>query len=470
MRNSIVCYINHERHEISEDQAFLTLSDYLRYEAGLIGTKVVCAEGDCAACTIVYSRFQTGEFQPYQSMNSCISFMYLLDQCHIITVEGLKKEERLHEAQQKMMDHHGAQCGYCTPGFICSLAFMAEDLKRQSKEQSPQKVKNYLTGNLCRCTGYEPIIKAAMDMNLNRVEPFSEVFDQTKMKADFKTLAGKPVQLEDRGRTVHLPVDYASAAQLKASQVKMTSGATDLGVQYNKGKYIQDQILSLNNIPEAYEIRESDQSLLIGAKVSLSQVEKVCEKHFPEFSGILRIFAAPGIKNVGTLVGNLVNASPIADSIPFLMVNQATIHLQSPRGTRTCGIQSFFKGGYKELDLEHDEIVTAVEIHKSDDQYKLYKVSLRKDLDISAVTFAARFKQQGAQFTDLQLAFGGVGPIVLQTNKTAQSMLVNNLTQAKKELEQEITPISDIRGSKEFRYQVAKNLLQKFHDQTLGAI
>ena len=469
MREHIICYINGKRHQIGADQAFLTVSDYLRYESGLTGTKVVCAEGDCAACTILVSRCVDGDMTPFQSINSCISFMYLLDKCQIITVEGLVQDNELHEAQQKMKECHGSQCGYCTPGFVCSMAFMADDLKANGKDKTEQKIKNYLTGNLCRCTGYEPIIKAGKEMNLNRIKPLNEFYATDEIGRELGDLMSS-VHIKKTPQEAYLPASLDEALDLKHGQMKMTSGATDLGVQYNKGRYTPKEILSLNNIAEAYSIEHTDSTIEIGAKASLSMVEQACGKDFPEFSRMLNIFAAPGIKNNGTLVGNLVNASPIADTIPFLLVNEAKLEIRSKTSTRVVRVNDFFLGGYKELDLKPDELVSKVILNKSQHEYVLYKVSLRRDLDISAVTFGARYQYDKGVFSDLKLAFGGVGPVVIETDKLSSDIVSRGFDFDKnfETLLKEISPMSDIRGSREFRNQIACNLLCKFHDEVLG--
>lgn len=275
MRNEIILYINGERHALHGEQAFMPVGDYLRYIKGLTGTKIVCAEGDCGACTVLQARVSGDSFTSYISVNSCISRMYLLDKCHLITVEGLGKSIDMHPVQEAFVDQHGAQCGYCTPGFICAMAGMANDLKANGKEKTPQKIKNYLTGNLCRCTGYEPIIKAGMELNLNKVENLSILYNDEKILSELKELKGD-VEIKFLDHHIYLPDDLQKAVTFKKENenAKLISGATDLGVVANKGKLILKEILSLNNIDSAYEVKETQDGFEIGAKVSLDLCEK----------------------------------------------------------------------------------------------------------------------------------------------------------------------------------------------------
>jgi xanthine dehydrogenase small subunit len=185
MRSYVLVYINGKRHEISGDQASMNLARFLRYEKSMSGTKIVCSEGDCGACTVLISRHVDKKRNGFHTINSCIAPMYLLDCCHIITVEGIKEKDRLHPVQESMAKNHGAQCGYCTPGFICSMTSLVDDMKKRGLQVTEQKTKNYLTGNLCRCTGYKSIIESAMDVNLEEVTTMDKRYDSDKIDHDF---------------------------------------------------------------------------------------------------------------------------------------------------------------------------------------------------------------------------------------------------------------------------------------------
>lgn len=473
MRKSIIVYINGVRHELDGSHAFDTVANYLRYVKGLTGTKVVCSEGDCGACTVLVSRFDGKKMGATRTINSCISFMYLLDRCHIITVEGLKKLDHLHPVQDAMIKHHGAQCGYCTPGIVCAMASMTEDAALGKIKVDEKKVKNYLTGNLCRCTGYEPIIKAGIETDISEVTTFEKQYEYTDMTEEFMSLDTQDVTVTSKDQEVYLPTSYKAFFENGGlGTQKITSGATDLGVLVNKGKVQLQKIVSLNNIYEAYDIDQNEKEIIIGAKASLTDVEKACENDFPEFSKKLHVFASPQIKNKGTLVGNLVNASPIGDTIPFLRVSGAKVVLTNGQDERELNIDDFFLGGYKELDLKEDEIVSKIIIPKDDYDYKLYKVSIRKDLDISSVSMAIAYKLDGEIFSDFKIGIGGVGPTVMRISSIEKAIIGTNLDQVvfkkvAKLLDTEIKPLSDIRGTSDYRKLLSHNLLLKFCDEVI---
>jgi xanthine dehydrogenase small subunit len=472
MRNSVILFVNGERVELSDENAFMTVAEYLRYKKGLTGTKVVCSEGDCGACTILVSRMQNGKLGTYKAINSCISFMYLLDKSHLITVEGLRKEEQLHPVQKAMVDCHGAQCGYCTPGFICAMASLTEDAKNEKFAITTKRVQNYTTGNLCRCTGYDAIIRAGCQVDLKAVSPLASMYDDSKIEKELGTLKGA-VRISHGQKSIFLPdtVDEA-VKEKKEKSPRLAGGATDLGVVSNKGKLKLTEMMSLNNIPSLYSVEETATHVVVGARASLDELERKTDKIFPEFARNLHIFASPQIKNSGSLVGNLINASPIADTVPFLRVAEAEVVLKSVSGERTVNVNTFIKGGYKELDMRADEIVTHIRIPKSNHQYKLYKISSRKDLDISTVTFAARYTVKNGVLENFSLALGGVGPTVLRMTQIEAQATGQRFNQAlfkrlAVDVKNSIRPLSDVRGSTDFRLVLAHNLMLKFCDEVM---
>ncbi len=461
MRDTILLHLNGQRHEISGAEAFMTLSDFLRYQRGLTGTKVVCAEGDCGACTVLVAH---GD-ERYQSINSCIAFMWQLDRSHVITVEGLKKDGVVHPVQESMVAAHGAQCGYCTPGFICAMAGMTEDARIEGFALEEKRVRNYLTGNLCRCTGYQAIIDAGCKTDMKAVPDLKKLYP---VKTDE---AAGSVHLKHQGLEIYLPSTVAEAVAIfNREKVKIVSGATDLGVLYNKGKWAPEKMMSLAAIAELKNITEEKDALVVGARASLAQLETATVKLFPELSRMLHLFASPQIKNTGTLIGNMMNASPIADTIPFLKVAEAEVVLVGPQGQRSVNVNAFFQPGYKKMDLRTGELVTQVRIPKTADAFRLYKVSKRKDMDISAVTAAIRYRLDKDVFADISIAFGGVGASVLRfpdLEKIARGQKVSPalMRQLGVELDKQITPVSDVRGSDKYRRLLCTNLLMKFGDE-----
>ncbi len=244
MRDFILVYINGERRELKGDDVFLSLSDFLRERAGLSGTKVVCSEGDCGACTVLRASPQQSEFK-FKSINSCITFMYLLDGCHLLTVEGLLENDRPSEIQYQMVENNGSQCGFCTPGFVMALAGLFEEKKKIGEQQ----IKNALTGNLCRCTGYAPIIDAGLSVRPKEVASLVKRYLTNECLADLLEIRKTPVAVELRGVTFFSPVSLKDAVdwKVKNKKAKIMGAGTGLGVLVNKNKWNPTQILFLTH-------------------------------------------------------------------------------------------------------------------------------------------------------------------------------------------------------------------------------
>ncbi len=483
MRDYVLVYINGKRYEIRGEQAFMSLSDYLRYVRSLTGTKVVCAEGDCGACTVLrgvsYSE-QVPESLYYESINSCITFMHLMDCTHLVTVEGLSDNGSLNAIQSAMVEHHGAQCGFCTPGIVCAMTEFVNHQVCQRSEAPPEKlsgeqVRNALTGNLCRCTGYAPILSAGTDIDLNAFVSLQHRYETPDMLADLFAHQQQGIEIKTPDRVFYAPTSFAEAAAFKGSEPesKIFSSATDMGVLINKERANPLKITNLSRVADAHAITEEAGQIQLGARVSLSQLENFCRSRIPEFARLMHIFASPQIKNKGTLVGNIANASPIADTLPFLFVVGAELELTSASGQRRVNINNFYTG-YKQLDLKDDEIISRVfiPIPPREDILRLYKVSNRKDLDISTFTAAVRLRTKVVdgvqQIEKATLAFGGVGPVILRLPDTESFLQGKPLTEktfeeAGQRAQAEITPISDVRASAHYRLEVAKNILRKFY-------
>ncbi|CBW27631.1 putative xanthine dehydrogenase [Halobacteriovorax marinus SJ] len=472
MRDYISIYINGEPRQIKGDHAFMTLSDYLRYERGLVGTKVVCAEGDCGACTVLIGNARSlkdGDFE-YVPVNSCISFMHILDGCHIVTVEGLKNGDELNEVQKSMVDNHGAQCGFCTPGFVCALNAGAEASASSGKKFTEKKVKNALTGNLCRCTGYKSIIEAGLNIDMAKFEPLTSKYDSAEILKNLRSDIAKATRVKSETNEVYLPTKLSDAIEhVRGDDCVLISGASDLGVLYNKRGYDPSSLLGLHNIEEMNQIIKGEGEVFIGARVNLHKIEQELRDELYEFTHMIHIFASPQIKNRATLVGNIANASPIGDSIPFLMVMNAKIILIGSQGERVVNINDFYQG-YKKLDMKDDEFIKGVSIPLLDEgeKVKLYKTSNRKDMDISIVTFASKFKVNEDKIEDIQIAVGGVGPVVMRVEQTENELKGKTFNKSAFEsasmiLKKEVTPIDDVRGTANFRRILSKNMLLKFY-------
>jgi xanthine dehydrogenase small subunit len=479
-RQKIITTINNQRIEIEGENAFVPLAKYLRNDAGLTGTKVVCAEGDCGACTVLLANEIGSDGKLiFKSVNSCILPLYLIDGAHVISVEGIKiSETELHPVQQSMVDCQGAQCGYCTPGFICAMTGMAEKLKAENKEITEKRVKNYLTGNLCRCTGYRPIIEAATNLNLENTELLKDRFHNPAWISEMEEIQGQALMMNFSQKSIFLPVTITEAVDAKVHdpELRVVAGSTDIGVVVNKGRMTTPKTMALYHIKELKKISHDEKYIKVGATVTLTEFEDYIEKFIPELKRLLHIFASPQIKNQATLVGNVVNGSPIADTIPYLMVSEAIVTLQGAKGIREVQLSDFYLG-YKQIDLKNDEIVINVKIPRlqKNESLRLYKISMRKDLDISAVTFAGVIQIEDNKITRARFALGGVAATVIRLkdmeNKISGKPFVKeHFEEIAKELPNIINPLSDLRASKEYRMKVSQNFFLKFFNEISAGV
>lgn len=453
MRDYIRFLVNGREQQVRGRSVFKTLANYLREDLGATGTKVVCAEGDCGACTVLVRR---GESE-FKAVNSCIQALAQLDGCSIVTVEGIANGPSLHPVQQSMIDNYGSQCGYCTPGFVVAMADLAE-----RGPLDAEKVRRGLTGNLCRCTGYDSIIESALK---------SDCSSQPRMCDRYRALEddGESVLVETDGQFFFAPVTLEEAIRFKREHAPVTivGGGTDFGVWVNKRGFTATALMSLAKIRSLDELLQTDGQIAVGANVSLSAFENFIEGRIPELHRIMSIFGSPQIRNAGTLAGNIANGSPIADTLPYLFVSGAQLELTGSNGSRLVPVEKFYLG-YKKLDLAPDEIITRVLVPIVPDTFlRLYKVSRRTDLDISAFTAAIRLKVDGAKIVEAKIAYGGVAPVVMRMPKL-EAFLAGRETsletfEAAGEIARgEVSPISDVRGSREYRLLLCENILQKF--------
>ena len=479
VRSSVVFCVNSRRLEVTGRDCLRTLADLLRHDLALPGTKVVCAEGDCGACTVLVGAFHGAEGGRlrYKAVNSCILPLYALDACHVITVEGLRDGDRLHAVQTALVENHAAQCGYCTPGFACAMTALVEDsLAEGLHAVSEKKARNALTGNLCRCTGYDSILKAAQSIPLGATPGLSERWHSQDRMREFSELSDRSVAIESGGVGVFIPATLEDALRLKKSLpgLKIVGGATDTGVLVNKGLERPVQVMSLAHIDELREVRKDGEWAEVGAAVTLDELESFAKDEMPELGRLLRVFGSPQIKNRATLAGNAVNASPIGDLIPFLLVSDAELELRSAGGVRRVALDGFYQG-YKKIDLRAEELVAAVRFRLPAAGFvtRLYKASRRKDLDISAVAFAVRLELEGRTISSARLAFGGVAPTAIRLKELEARWTGAEFTRAlvaRSAAELPVAPISDVRGSKEFRLRLCRNLMLKFADETLAGL
>jgi xanthine dehydrogenase small subunit len=482
MRDHVLLYINGRRHQVGGGDCFLSLSDYFRLRLGMVGTKIVCSEGDCGSCTVLIGR-ATGERFDYRPVDSCIQRMFQLDGTHVVTIEGLGNNGQLTPVQEAMVQCHGSQCGFCTPGFVVAMTGLLEECERACEDDW----RHGLTGNLCRCTGYVSILEAGRAVDADGVRRVNETYPPAAMLSDLAAAAGDEIAAESNsaGRTCRIFGPTSLAAAIKVlndhPKAKIVAGATDVGVQLNKGVIDPDVFLDLNRVAELrgakLESSGTGDVLAAGASATWTEIAALCEAAVPEFYQIVSVFGSPQIRHVGTIGGNIINASPIADSLPFLFVAEAELELASAGGRRAVPITKFYQG-YKKFDLRPGELLSGVRVPLPcpDDLLRLFKVSRRRDLDISTFTAAIWLRLDGETIVEARVAFGAVGPTVIRAQRTeaflrSKAFDETTMRAAGDVAVSEVTPISDVRGSADYRLQLTRNVLLKFyHERVLAAV
>ncbi|MEY2496762.1 MAG: xanthine dehydrogenase/oxidase, partial [Verrucomicrobiota bacterium] len=440
----------------------LTLLEWLR-GTGLTGSKEGCAEGDCGACSVAIVDRDVRGKRCYRSINSCLVPLPLMAGRDIITVEGVAGE-KMHPVQEAMVKNFGSQCGYCTPGFIMSLfeGYYRRDLKRATQ------LDEQLCGNLCRCTGYRPIRDAAADALAQRdgLDRFDAQLKTAKTRL-------KSARYNFDGEIFLRPtsLDKVFRAMAEHPDARLIAGATDLGLEISKRFQKFPALISVEAVPELSEIDSTDSEWRIGAATSLTKLDDLLGGEFPEMREMLSVFGSRQIRNRATLGGNLVTASPIGDSAPVLLALEAKVVLAAAAGERVLPLDEFFVG-YRKTALRSGEILKSIVIPRPDARVrmerKFYKVSKRREMDISAVAacFAVEMTE-GGTITKARFAYGGVAAMPVRARATEQALIGKRWSGATAEealpvLEKEFTPISDVRGSAAYRQQMIVSLLRKF--------
>jgi xanthine dehydrogenase large subunit len=473
MRNRIVIYLNGKRLTVAGDAVFSSLVEFLRQQ-GLVGTKIGCGEGDCGACTVLAGYPEAGCIR-YRTITSCIQSIYQLDGTHIVTIEGLSQEGILSPIQQAMVEHQGSQCGFCTPGFVASLTGLFECADRIDEDV----VRDSLHGNLCRCTGYEPILEAGLAVDPEKIQRLASLYPSRAMEDELAACFLDSILIETGKRIFFRPttLDEAVAFRARHSGAVITAGGTELGVQRNKRGVEPEVLLSLGAISELRTICDDKGVLSVGANVTWAQLEAFAHGKFSEIHALTRRFGSAQIRNAATLVGNIAHGSPVADSLCFLMITLAELELISTRGVRRVAIADFYTG-YKATVVAPDEIITRVLIpltkEGNGEIVKLYKISKRKEIDVSTFRAGIRIKRYGQRIESAAIAYAGVGPTVRRLPATEAFLVGRTWSEstfraAGTRARAEVEPISDVRGSRDFRMKLAENILVKFYHDTKGA-
>jgi len=443
-----------------------TVLRWLREDRGAKGTKEGCGEGDCGACTVAVGSLDQGapEGLRLRAMNSCLLFLPALDGKALFTVEDVAGAD-LHPVQQALVDLHASQCGFCTPGFVMSLW---ADYQERTGPPDRAEAASMLSGNLCRCTGYRPLLdaaRAAWDYPETKLDR-TPVVDALK-----KVEALPPLDYHHAGQSWTAPraLDQLARAAEAHPQARIVAGTTDVGLWVTKGLRDLGDLISVGAVKELQTVQEKDGDLVIGAGLSLADAWKVLVRRHSELAELADRFAGTPIRNAGTLGGNVANGSPIGDSMPVLLALGASVLLRKGQRTREVRLDGFYLG-YQKSVREPGELVVTIRIPPLPPGAVLraWKVSKRRDQDISAVcgAFALAFDSQGL-VTTAQLAFGGMAAVPSRA-PAAEKALVGRvfdqtaLEAAQNALSQDFTPLTDGRATAEYRGIVAKNLLTRF--------
>ena len=468
-RNEIRFILNDRDVTLFDVGAPDTVLDFLRLDRHLTGTKEGCAEGDCGACTILVGRVQNGALR-YEAVNACIRFLATLDGCHVVTVEHLKgKDGGLHPVQQAMVDHHGSQCGFCTPGIVMALYA----LWMQNPDPTVADIETALQGNLCRCTGYEPIIRAALSLKQS-ANPASDflALERSTINARLNTLNdGRRVEVESDGAKAILPADVDDLATLLEQHPKATiiAGATDVGLWVTKFLRPISPAIFIGHLEGLKQVELTKMHLNIGAGVTYSEAENALTKEFPYLKDYWHRIAGWQVRNMGTLGGNIANGSPIGDVPPVLIALGATITLRKAGSQRQVPLEEFFID-YGKQDRSEGEFVEAIQIPlmAANSLHAAYKISKRRDEDISSVAAGFNVSVEGGKITTAKIAFGGMAATPKRASHAENALIGQNwgeaaFSAAATALAQDFTPLTDWRASSEYRLKVAQNLFKRFY-------
>ena len=450
--------INGKLHDTGDASPTMTLLEYIRAIPNLTGTKEGCAEGDCGACTVV--RVVNKNFQ---AVNACLLQLGQVGASEIITVEGIKKINggELSPIQECLAEGGGTQCGFCTPGFVMALFALGQS----PEEKEDPVIHDALAGNLCRCTGYRPIVDAA---RIGCIENVS--YEQRAMEPP-------PYKYQIKNQTFYIPKSLDELVDLRGSVkgAMLLSGGTDLGLSISKDRVVPDNVIYTGYVVELREIFETKEELILGAAVTYTEALSYIKRLFPSFEELIRRIGSRQIRNLGTVGGNIGNASPIGDTLPCLISLDASLTLTSVEGEREVSIEDYFVG-YRETCLYANEVIKNIKIPTllDNQMFRTYKVSKRYDQDISSVIGAYRLTIENSRVTSARVAYGGLAPKPCRAKITESSIEGNGIDEdqfieSSKQISLDFHPISDHRASAKYRTKVATNLLIRLHRDLFGS-
>ena len=443
-----IIYINNKKVEVTNVYHDITLLDWLRNYHKITGTKEGCAEGDCGACSVIINNKNKEDSKP---INSCLVRLGQVIGSNITTIEGLGCDKNPHPLQMAFSNEYASQCGYCTPGFIIS----GVSLINSGKVVNNDTINDAISGNLCRCTGYSPIIKAIKSVSDRKTKLKKVEIINKEKKVRFGNITYlKPNNLKELK-------DY-----LEVKSFQFIAGGTDLNLQRPIIKEKENNIICLSSIKELNFIKKFKEKMVLGGAVTIENFLDSVRSKMPELIEILQRFGSPQIRNQGTIGGNLCTSSPIGDLAPLLMVLNSDINVFGKNGIKKTNIKNFFKG-YRKNILKKDEIILSIEIPYPNKKNKIFswKLSKRYDQDISTISLAINIQTQKNIIKEIQMAAGGVAATPKSLDKLCKSMLEKKLDDAidfaTENLDKFIQPISDLRGSSHYRLEAMKGLFRR---------
>ena len=463
-KRPIVFLLNGIEQSVMPERADMTLLNWLRQDRKMTGSKEGCAEGDCGACSVVMARRNADGSINHQAANACILFLPMLDGLSITTVEHIASDEgALHPVQEALVQHHGSQCGFCTPGFVLSL-FAGW---RSGLEWTRQNIEDLLAGNLCRCTGYGPIINAAMSLEKYKMP----AWDQARIDAEASWLNTHHIRAlataEKQPFIAPVTRDELSQSIADHPEYQIIAGATDIGLWVTKQFRKLDGFISVMRVPELSAVTETDDHFVIPAGVTHHQAQHALASDFPALDELWRRFGSTQVRANGTVCGNIANGSPIGDLSPAFLALGATLTLQHRDQIRDLPIENFFLD-YQKQDRKKSEWLAAITIPKLTEDASLtcLKISRRFDQDISAVMGAFWFDIKDGKIIAARIGFGGMAAIPARARATENALINHDISapvtdEIIKALSQDFSPITDVRASHDYRQYMARNLLIK---------
>ena len=441
-------FINGKKEIIENIDHDITLLDWLRNNLKMTGTKEGCAEGDCGACSVLINEKNNSNLKP---VNSCLVRIGQVIGKNIVTIEGLGNDKDPHPLQIAFSKENASQCGYCTPGFIIS----GVSLLNSDKDINDNTINDAFSGNLCRCTGYSPILKAIKSVA------------KDKFKINQKYFKEKTQDIKLGNVTYYHPLKIEEITNLtKIKNFKFLAGGTDLNLQRPIINEKENSIISLSSIEELKKIKIFNNKILLGSSVTIETFLDIIEDKIPEMIEILKRFGSPLIRNQATIGGNLCTSSPIGDLAPVLLVLDSSLNIFGKDGAKSILIKDFFKG-YRKNVLKKDQILASIEIPIPQKNNKLFfwKLSKRFDQDISTISLAININTQNHIIKDLHIAAGGVAEIPKYLDGLSRRMINKNIDEAIKlaidDIDNYIDPISDLRGTSEYRKTSFKGLFRR---------